>query len=222
MYGEPMPIMPYHGDWIIGIIILSVILFTVAQVSAKTFYAAVVRFFLFNELMDDENKTTKLFRWNAVLLNISSLFIISVFAYFAVSYTNAIPNSSGFAIWLFSLVVITIALALRHFVCATTGSVSDTAKIFNDYIITVYQAYRFAGFFLFFVMVLFFYTPLINAKICFITGFITIAITYLIRALRLFLLFMTNKISIFYLILYLCALEILPVLISIKFFSGLM
>jgi hypothetical protein len=120
---------------------------------------------------------------------------------------------------LFSAVIIVIAIALRHFICIAAGLISGATKVFNDYIITVYQAYRFAGFFFFVVMILFFYTPLINAKSCFITGCTGIAIIYLIRVIRLFLLFINHKISIFYLILYLCALEILPVLILIKYFS---
>jgi hypothetical protein len=44
---------------------------------------------------------------------------------------------------------------------------------------------------------------------------------YLIRVIRLIIIFLNRNISIFYLILYLCALEILPVLIVIKYFTGL-
>ena len=221
--GEELPINPFRNDWIISVIIISIILFSTAYASSKTIFSGVVRFFLFIGTKESENKTAEMFRWKSMFFNVSSFCLISLFVYFSVSYNNVIPAGlSGFKIWLFSAAIIVIALILRHLVCATIGLMSGTLKIFNDYIITVYQSYRFAGFFLLIVIVLFFYTPLITAKSCLITGCVVVVIIYLMRIFRLFLLFINYKISIFYLILYLCALEILPVLVSIKYFSGLM
>jgi hypothetical protein len=216
---ETMPIMPFYNDWIIGVIIFSIMLFSIVYASSKTFFTATIRFFLFRGTTEKENKATKLFRWESMLLNISSIFIISIFAYFAVSYNGIMTgNLTVFKIWLFSTGIIVIALILRHFICITIGLISGLTEIFNNYIITVYQAYKLTGFFIFIVTVLFFYTPLINAKSYFITGCTVVAIFYLIRVFRLFFLFINYKVSIFYLILYLCALEVLPVLILIKYF----
>ena len=211
--GEALPAMPFRNDWTIGIIILSVILFSIVYASTKTLFST----------MEGENKTRKLFRWESILLNVSSLFIISIFAYFAVSYKGIVSgNLAGFTIWFFSMLIIVIAITLRHFTCIITGFMSGLVEIFNIYLINIYQTYRFAGFFLFILIILFFYTPLINAANGFVIGCSVVAILYLIRILRLFLLFINYKVSIFYLILYLCTLEILPVLILIKYFSGLM
>ena len=220
--GEALPATPFRNDWTIGVIIFSIILFSIVYASTKTLLSDIAGFFLFRGTKDEGKKTWGLFHWKSTLLNISSFFLISIFVYFTVSYSNIITDSfSGFKIWLFSAAVIAIVLIFRHIVCATAGLMSGKTEIFNDYIFTVYQAYRFAGFFLFILAILFFYTPLITAKICLIAGCIIIAILYLIRILRLFLLFINHKVSIFYLILYLCALEFLPVLVSIKYFSGL-
>jgi hypothetical protein len=220
--GEALPAMPFRNDWTIGIIILSVILFSIVHTSTKTLFYTIAQFFLFRKTMENETKTTKLFRWESVLLSISSFFIISIFAYFAVSYKGIVSgNLPGFTIWLFSMGIIVSALFLRHIICLITGVISNSIEIFNHYTVTVYQVYRFAGFFLFIVIILFFYTPLINAKSCFVIGCSVVATLYLIRVFRLFFLFMNHKVSIFYFILYLCALEFLPVLISVKYFSGL-
>ena len=54
-----------------------------------------------------------------------------------------------------------------------------------------------------------------------IAGIIIIGLMYLIRVVRLLIIFLNRNISIFYLILYLCALEILPGLIIVKYFTGL-
>ena len=220
--GETLPITPFRNDWIIGIVILSIILFSIVYDSVKTLFPNIARFFLFRITKEEKKNQTEVFHWKSVILNLSSLFIISIFAYFAILYRGIISNGlSEFTIWLLSAVTIAVAVTLRHFICAITGMVSGATEIFNDYIITVYQAYRFTGFFLSVLVVLFLYTPLIAAESCLITGCIIIAILYLIRISRLFLLFINYKVSIFYLILYLCALEILPVLLSIKYFSGL-
>ena len=220
--GETLPATPFHNDWTIGIIIFSIILFSIVSSSVKTFFPDIARFFLFREIKEKENKSSELFYWKSVFLNVSSFLLISIFVYFAVSYMGATPAGlSEFKIWLFAVSAIVIALTFRHLTCKTIGLLSGATKIFNDYIITIYQTYRFAGFFLSIVMILFFYTPLITAKSCLITGCIMIALLYLIRIFRLFLLFINYKFSIFNFILYFCALEILPVLISIKYFSGL-
>lgn len=220
--GEALPAMPFRNDWTISIIILSVILFSIVYASSKTLFSTIAQFFRFRKTIEDENKATRLFRWESILLNISSLLIISIFAYFVVSYKGIVSsNLSGFKIWFFAMLIIVIALTLRHFICIITGFMSGLIEIFNNYIINVYKTFRFTGFSLFIVIILFFYTPLINAANCFIIGCTIVAILYLLRVLRLFLLFINYKVSIFYLILYLCALEFLPVLISIKYFSGL-
>ena len=65
------------------------------------------------------------------------------------------------------------------------------------------------------------YTGILPEKLLISAGAIVISVHYLIRVFRLFLIFIKRNISIFYLILYLCALEILPVLIVFRFFSGL-
>ena len=221
--GEAMPVSPFHNDWTIGIIIFSVMLFSVVYASGKIHLSSIVSFFLFRGTKKEKQETTELFRWESAILNVSAIFLISIFAHFAISYSGIILfNLTGIQIWLFATGIIVVALILRHFICMAVGLISNTIEVFNGYIFTVYQAYKFAGFSLLIVMILFFYTPLIDAKNCFIIGCTVVAIIYLIRIIRLFLLFITHKISIFYLILYLCALEILPVLILIKYFSGLM
>jgi len=220
--GEALPATPFHNDWIIGIIIFAILLFSIVYTSTKTFFPDIARFFLFRVTKESGNKAPKIFYWKIAFLNISSFLLISIFVYFAVSYSGIIPAGlSEFKIWFYSAVIVVIAFMLRYLACTATGLLSDATEVFNDYIITIYQTYRFAGLFLSIVVILFFYTPLITAKICLITGCTIVTLLYLIRILRLFLLFINYNISILYFILYLCALEIMPVLILIKYFSGL-
>ena len=65
------------------------------------------------------------------------------------------------------------------------------------------------------------YTRILPVRDFVEAGIIVLGFMYLVRVIRLLIIFLNRNISIFYLILYLCALEILPVLIVVKYFTGL-
>jgi hypothetical protein len=155
-------------------------------------------------------------------LNLSSFLIIGLFGYLAASYYEFIPlGFKGFIIWLIVLGIISSAITLRHIVCVITGSASGQREIFSQYLLSIYQSYRFGALFIFFIIILMAYTRILPVKVFIVSGIITMGMMYLIRILRLLIIFLNRNISIFYLILYLCALEILPVLIIAKYFTGL-
>jgi len=70
-------------------------------------------------------------------------------------------------------------------------------------------------------VVLLAYTVFLSDHVFFSIGAIALIVFYLYRIIRLFLIFIKRNMSILYLILYLCALEILPVLILVRYFTGL-
>jgi len=112
-------------------------------------------------------------------------------------------------------------VTLRHALCLIIGNISDAKEVFNEYLIGIYQSYRYGSLILFVVIILLSYTTFLSVKVYFICGIFTLIILYLIRVIRLFIIFINRNISIFYLILYLCALEILPVVVLFKYFTGL-
>ena len=93
--------------------------------------------------------------------------------------------------------------------------------VFREYLLGIYQSYRFGALFLVIVIILLSYTGILPVKDLIVSGIIIAGLIYLIRVIRLLIIFLNRNISIFYLILYLCALEILPVLIIVKYFTGL-
>jgi hypothetical protein len=163
-----------------------------------------------------------LFHWQSTILNLISFLIIALFSYSAASYNDFIPfGIKGIVFWFISLGIIITAITLRHMVCIITGNASGEKEVFREYLLGVYQSYRLSALFLFVLIILMSYTVFFSAKVYFISGIIVIGLMYLIRVIRLFIIFINQNISIFYLILYLCALEILPVVISVKYFTGL-
>ena len=221
--GIVLPRRLFHQDWVIGILLLSIMLFTVVQAASKNFLSGTTRFFLFRGTNEEGSRDLiGMFQWQSTLLNLSSFMIISVYACFTALYYEVIPNGiHDFAAWAIVLGFIIVSVTLRHIVCTITGIMSDQRSLFHDYLHTVYQSYRFGAIFLFILVILMSYTELLADKSYFFIGPSILLMLYLIRIFRLFLIFINRNISIFYLILYLCALEFLPVLITIKYFSGL-
>jgi hypothetical protein len=221
--GQVLPQQLFHDDWVIGILLFAIVLFSLVHAASKNLLHGIARYFLFRGTNEEGTRDMLgMFQWQSTLLNLCSFMIISVYACFAASYYELIPdNITDFTAWGIVLGSIILSVTLRHIVCTGTGVLSDQRSVFHDYLHTVYQSYRFGAFFLFLLVIMMAYTSFQADKIYFISGVSILIILYLIRIFRLLLIFINRNISIFYLILYLCALEILPVLITIKYFSGL-
>ncbi|HUX96069.1 MAG TPA: DUF4271 domain-containing protein [Bacteroidales bacterium] len=221
--GEIMPEQMFHDNWVFGILIFALIFFSVVQSTTKSFSPAITRFFLFRGTNEEGTRDMMgIFQWQTTILNLSSFMVIALYSCFAASYFHIIPDGiTYFLAWLIALGVIIVSVTLRHIVCFFTGLLSNQRAVFHDYVHTVYQSYRFGAFFIFILVIMMLYTSILPDGSYFLLGAFIIGILLIIRILRLFMLFINRNTSIFYLILYLCALEILPVLITIKYFSGL-
>jgi len=221
--GDEIPSRQLHDDWIILIILLSALLFTTTIKSSESVLQGVTRFFLFRGAHNPVSRDTGgLFTLESSLKNLISFLTIGLFGYFAASYYNVIPSATGGIIfWLICVLIIIAAVSLRHMVCMVTGFVSEERELFAEYLISIYQHYRLSALLIFVIIIFISYSTLFSVESCFIAGAIVFGTLYLIRVTGLFIIFINKSISLFYLILYLCALEILPVLISVKYFSGL-
>ncbi len=220
--GEVIPVQALHFDWIILIIIFSAFLFSLIRNYSRGMFPAISKFLLFRGINDPGSRDTGgLFHWQSTLLNLGSFLIISLFLYCIAAFYDLIPSGmKGFTFWSIILGVIIVAVTLRHIACIITGSLSGQRDVFREYIVGIYHSYRIGALILFVVVFLLAYTFVLPSKVYVISGFIAIGIMYLIRMLRLLIIFINRNISILYLILYLCALEILPVVISVKYFTG--
>ncbi len=221
--GQDLPSRPLHNDWIIGIVLFAAFLYLLIRTTSKSLIPDVYRFFLFRGINDPSSRDIGgLFHWQSTILNLISFLILAVFAYSAASYYNLFPSGiSGILLWLISFGVIVTAVTLRHIVCIITGNISGENEVFREYLLGIYQFYRFSALLMFVIVILISYTTILPLQVTIISGIVVLGIMYLIRVIRLMIIFLNRNISIFYLILYLCALEILPVVICVKYFTGL-
>jgi hypothetical protein len=221
--GNDLPSNPLHADWMILIILVSACLFSLVRKASGTLSSGFSRFFMFRGINDPVSRDAGgLFYWQSSILNLISFLIIGLFGYSAASYYEFIPAGyKGITIWLIAVGIISSAITLRHITCVITGITSEEKEVFMKYLHGIYQSYRYGAIFLFVIIILMSYTRILPVRDYIISGIIVLGLMYLLRVIRLLIIFINRNISIFYLILYLCALEILPVLIVVKYFTGL-
>jgi hypothetical protein len=212
---------PFHQDWATFLIFFSFWLFLLVRSTIRSLRSEITRFFLFRGINEPVSRDlATLFYWQSTLFNFISFLIISLFVFSASLYFNFSPAEihPGLTI-LIMFGVVSLAVTLRHFVCLSAGSLSGQYEVFNEYLINVYQSHRFCSVVLFVLILLTLYTVIFPPSVGIIAGFVVILFFYIYRVSRLILIFIKRHISIFYLILYLCALEILPVLILVKYIT---
>jgi hypothetical protein len=221
--GNNNPKGQYHIDWILPVILVSSFLYAVVRAKSGNIFRGILRFISFRGINESGSRDTgALFQWDSTLLNLASFINLSVFCYLTtIQYDSPFSKIHGIVIWFIFFAIIIVAVTIRHLICHALGKTSGEDEIFREYLVSIYQGYRIAGFIVFLVIILILYAPLFRVNIYFITGFIAVGVLYLLRVLRLFLIFINRHASIFYLILYLCALEILPVVILVKYVTGL-
>ncbi len=221
--GEKVAERPFHDDWIIFLILIATSFYASLPVYSRKLFPGATRFFLFRGLGDPEaRETSELFHWQSTIFNLITFFNLALFIYCIASYYKLIPeNFSGFSIWAIALGIVIASITLRHIASVITGWLSGQQEVLNEYIITTYQTYRYQAFACFILVILLSYTKIIPPKALFLTGYFSFGALYLMRIARLFLIFLKRNVSILYLILYLCALEILPVAVIIKYVTGL-
>jgi hypothetical protein len=221
--GEKIPVQPLHTDLVIMIVFSAAFLFSLVRTASKSFIPDVSRFFLFRGINDPSSRDIAgLFHWQSTLINFISFSIIALFLSLYAVFALIIPaGMTVLSVWLISVGTVISAVTLRHAICLITGNISDEREVFREYLVGIYQSYRYGALILFLVIVLLSYTHFLSVKAYFVCGIFSLAIMYLIRVIRLFIIFINRNISIFYLILYLCALEILPVVVLFKYFTGL-
>jgi hypothetical protein len=221
--GEKIAVNPLHDDWIILIILISSFLYSLIRTTSKNLVSGVARVFMFRGINGPSPRDIgRLFNWQSTILNLASFLVLGLFVYCFALYNDFVPSGiEGIKGYLISFGIIITAITLRHIACLVTGNLSGERELFSDYLLGIYQSYRLSAIFLLIIVILLSYTLFLPVKVYFISGIIALGLIYILRITRLFIIFINRNISIFYLILYLCALEILPVGISVKYFTGL-
>jgi hypothetical protein len=208
-------------DWLFGIIIGSLVLLAWLKLFYHKFLdqmmQSVTNHQLSVKLLRDQNIFSKRV---AIALNLNFVFIGGAFVYLIFGYYNLRPFLlNDILSYLSYSACLIILLIVRHVVLHITGHLFDNHHVFREYLHQIFLIYKNLGIYLIILVIGLAYVRE-DLRIYFIyLGVILVFSAYLLRLFKGVRILMNKDVFIFYLILYLCTLEIFPFLILYRFFS---
>ena len=205
-------------DWMLGIIIMSLILFGWIRVGFSRYFRTAIQasynYFTARRIFDEANITrSRVFYFMNLLFFINTALFITQF----LDYNHfTIYKLSGILLFLTIFASIIILYTVKAIFLYLFDFVFLTHKGFASYNFTVFLYNKMAGFLLLPIISILPFVPQHVVLWLFFSGVLIIIMLYFLRILRGLQIGFKNRLSIFYLILYLCALEIMPVLILFK------
>lgn len=209
-------------DWMLGVIIFALILFGWLRVGYNRFFRAAVHasynYFAARRIFEEANVTrSRVFYFMNLLFFISiSLFVTQYMEYQHIS----IFKIKGILLFAIVFCVFILIYALKSMFLLALDFVFLTRGGFSSYVFTVFLYNKIVGFILLPIVSVLPFVPDNVTPWLFVAGGAVFIFLYLFRVLKGIQLCFKNRVSIFYLFLYLCALEILPVLILLKIVSS--
>ena len=218
--GQPLPPESMSPDFSFIILSLSLLVMTVLMVGGRKIMVAGLSSIGFRRQPDMAPPgTSEVLAWPFFFRNTFTVLNVGLFAATALLLTGLLrydqPHGSVklTAILTGSFLA---ALMLRHLTCIMAAEVTGRKELFREYMNVIYNAWFANAILLFILNGIIIFAPLNNTLPLIIAGVVITAIFLIIRALRLLAIFNYRHISILYFILYLCALEVLPVLVILK------
>jgi hypothetical protein len=208
-------LMKNNPDWVIGILLICFLLFATVKLIFNKYlsqlFLATINYSAFSRLLRERyfNLLHASFRLDIIFNVIIALFGYQVFASQKINF----GISGTFYLYLACLGGVIGYFTLKRFIYFLIGILTETREEVQEYLfgITVYN--RVLGLFIFPVTSIIAFIPLSKDKPLLIFCAVIIGLFYLGSLLRGAKIFLKKQFSISYLILYLCTLEILPLLL---------
>jgi hypothetical protein len=131
-------------------------------------------------------------------------------------YGISVPHMDKFLQLLIFTIVIAFLVFLNRFLARVCGIIFGYYKITAEYLFYYANWLRIVGVLLLILCLILSFVTANYQNIFIYLTFFVLGITYLVKSLRIFIIFFTNRLSLYYLILYFCALEIIPFILLLK------
>ncbi|MDZ7633047.1 MAG: DUF4271 domain-containing protein [Bacteroidales bacterium] len=218
--GQPLPPEKMSTDLSFIILALSLLVITVLMVGGRKIMVNGLSAIGFRRLPDMAPPgTSEVFVWPFFFRNIFTVLNVGLFATTALLLTDMIRYNDHYGSLKLAAILtgsFLAALMLRHLTCIIAAETTGLKEPFREYMNVIYNAWFANAIILFILNGLILFAPLNNTVPLIVSGLVISAIFLIIRALRLMSIFNRRHISILYFLLYLCALEVLPVLVILK------
>ena len=221
MNGNGYEKLHYSGAWIPGLVILSFLLLTWIKLIYVQFLTPVLfASFKYKEaarLYYGKNAPAQ----NAFHI-LHAIFAINggLFFLFVAGFFNLrLPDIQPVLIFLILSAVLVLVFSLKSITLGVTGFLFNKSAIFSEYRHNIFIYNKIYGIVLLPVIVGLLYAGDIMYVPLIYSGLVLGGVFYLLQLVRGLEIIMRKEFSVFYLILYLCAFEILPILVLYKLFQ---
>ncbi len=206
------------ADWILGVVLFSVFLFGIIHLRfgriVRRNFLSVFNFREARKLIFDQNNIITRVSLGLVLIFTinTGLLIYLIFNYFQIHVFEYPPV----IIFLIYAGMVLGIYVLKSFFIYILGFLAKHFEVSREYVFNIFLYNRVLGILLLPLVGVLPFIPETYAKTLIIITLFLIVLLYLFRVFRGIQILFAQRISIFYQILYLCTLEIVPILISYK------
>ncbi len=204
--------------WFVAFIVFLLLFFAVLKNAFSKELSTIIRSFYSNRALNQINKEDSLFSsWPFIFLYILFGFTIGAFLYLCARYFQVTYILKGFQ-WLLVLSFSVIGLfTFKIFVIRLLGFLFDAAKPVGEYTTVLFLSYFNAAILFLPLVVAFSFAPARFAAYYIYSTLAVVALIFIFQFLRAGAIILSNyRFPKIYLFLYICALEICPLLILIK------
>ncbi len=208
------------SDWIIGLLLLVLLIYSSIRTSYSKYLGHLFRS-LFNyptsaRMFREKNYPLvhAAYRLDIFFYIIFPLFIVQALNYFRSGFTE---YSIKLFLWCFT--VSTGYFLVKKMAYKLSGRLTESDPEVNEYLFNMDNINRIAGLFLLPVVLISMFFPFHNAGLVLYAGIFILVFLYFKLLFRGFLILLKKQFSIFYLFLYFCTLEFVPLVLLFKILS---
>ncbi len=206
------------NSWVIGVIILLILTFGIINRVFSGEVSLIIKSFYNNRTLNQISKEDNLFTsWPFVFLYLLFGFTIGVFLYIVALKLRIGYIYEGFNLFLILSISVIILFTLKILTTRLLGFIFDVKRLVRDYVAILYLTYFNLAFIFIPITVLIALAPESYTNIFLAAAVVSLIVTFFFQFGRAGLNILSNyKFPIIYLFLYLCALEICPLIILFK------
>jgi hypothetical protein len=204
-----------NPDWLIGVLVLSVILFASVRLIFNKYLSQLIQsttsYSTFTRLLRERyfNLFHASFRLDLIFNLVLALFIYQILNNFKIN----LGFSKSYSVYLICFLIVNGYFIAKKLIYHILGILTESTSEVNEYLFSITVFNRVLGIFLLPVTATIAFLPLTQVEPVLVAGLVIIAVFYLMSLIRGGKIFLKKHFSISYLILYLCTLEFLPLLL---------
>jgi len=213
----PKPKTQYIPDWTIILIVALFLLLALIRSTSETYIPQLFQS-VFNKKIANRlfrERTTTLFN-SSFLLDTFFTFITGIFIYQVVNHFSEFTSTEGLVYCGLFVAVFLTYLVVKFSLYRISGTIFDTYSETQEYLFHAKTGNRVMGIILFPIVLFLFIVKGDFAEYLLYFGIVLVVILNTINILRGMLIIAQKVFSVYYMILYLCTLEILPLLLVWK------